>query len=132
MNDKTRKNTMGHTPMNTEQLLRITALVYGIALSGCSYATVTTKAEDPADCTQHYTAPVADTLMVVPPLLLLALLNSGPTCCGGGSGGSTPSKRERLENTVLLGSVSLLFGFSASHGYSEVKTCRAPRYHQSR
>ena len=41
-----RKNAMGHTPMNIGQHCIIMIRVYGIALSGCSYTTVTTKAED--------------------------------------------------------------------------------------
>ena len=115
--------------MKIGQLLIIMILVCAISLNGCSYMTVTTKAEDPAYCTNHYTAPVADTLMTVPPLLLLALVNSGPICCGGGSGGSETPTQDLIPLTVLLGSAALLAGASASHGYSEVKTCRANRYH---
>ena len=111
--------------MKIRQLL-IISLVFATALGGCSYMTVTTKAEAPADCTNHYTAPVADTLMTVPPLLLLLLANSGPICCGGGSGGGETPPQDLIGLTIILGSASVLAGSSAAHGYKEVKKCRTP------
>ena len=114
--------------MKSGQLVIIMLLVCGIALSGCSYMTVTMKTEDPADCTPHYTAPVADTLMTVPPLLLLILANSGLICCGGGSGRSETPPSDLVPLTIIVGSASVLAGSSAAHGYTEVKKCRAPRH----
>ena len=116
--------------MNIGQHLIIMTLICGIALSGCSYVTVTTKAKNPADCTRHYTAPVVDTLITsvaaVPSLLLLALSTSGPTCCGGGNGGgrSETPPSDLVGLILLFGTASVVAGFSASHGYTEIYKCR--------
>ena len=88
--------------------------------------TVTTRVEDPERFTRHYAASVADTLMAIPPVLVLAVLSgSAPLCCGGGNGGTASSEDGLLPLKLLFVSASVAAGFSASHGYREVKTCRA-------
>ena len=114
-------------------IIKVIILTLAVAVSGCSYATVTTRKDNLKECTTHYTAPVADTLLVLPPLFVLGVLPAASAgCCGGGNGSPSASAGDIMPIAIGAATLAIVSGFSAAHGYKEIAECRKVKLNASR
>ena len=105
-------------------------LTLAIALGGCSLATVNTYSKHKGQCTAHYAAPAADTMVTIPATLVAASTPflGGLQCCGGGNGHTgSYTGADALTLALPFIAIAAVSGYSASHGYREVSHCREKR-----
>ena len=110
--------------VKVDNIMKTVILMLILVLTSCSYSTITTRDNNPRECTTHYTAPIADTLLIIPGILMLAVL---PVAIALSSMGSR-SQREIAMIAIPAAGSSIVFGFSAVHGYRKVAECRNDKF----